>query len=106
MICCINCTDLSLLQFRNQIAVIRCLARQHIVIESLLPVSNRLEQGFFFLIYSRQVNTYPICNSCHFPSFRAKPIEKQMDFYIMILTNEGKNQTGKEEIRVLHCCID
>ena len=36
-----------------------------------------------------------ICNSCHFPSFRAKPIEKQMDFYIMILTNEGKNQTGK-----------
>ena len=26
-----------------------------------------------------------------------------MDFYIMILTNEGKNQTGKEEIRVLYC---
>ena len=49
------------------------------------------------------------CNSCHFPSFRAKPIEKQMDFYIMILTNEGKNQTGKGQDYaeyILNYCVD
>ena len=56
----------------------------------------------FLFIVDKSIHTL-ICNSCHFPSFRAKPIEKQMDFYIMILTNEGKNQTGKEEIRVLYC---